>query len=268
MGELDREDQASDSLWLRGAGPSYTVLLRIGAVLAILGVVVFLASGMFHPSQADPGDSAAAFAEYAAHDDWIAVHLGQFVGSLLMLGALVALNQHFSLAGQPGGAAALARLGLVAAVASIAAVALLQAVDGVALKKMVDLWAAAPHEEKAAAFRVAEGVRWIEVGINSYMRMLFGLTVALYGLAVGVGRGFPRWLGWVGLVMGLGWMAAGLMVGYNGFSVPTSMAGLPPALVMPALMGMALLTGYGFLVWVVVMGVLMWRRAGQAAAAS
>jgi hypothetical protein len=241
-------------------------LLRIGAVLAMLGVIVFLASGMVHPSGADPGDSPAAFAEYAAHAPWKTVHLGQFVGSLLMLGALVALYYYVAaMSGQPAAAVALARLGVVGAAVSIAMVAMLQAVDGVALKRMVDLWAAAPPDEKAAAFFAAEGVRWIEVGINSYMRMIFGLTVILYGLAIAVGIAFPRWLGWLGLVAGLAWVLAGLMVGYSGFSLPTTILGLPPTVSRSIAMVIGLLS-FVHLVWLLILAVLMWRRAGQAVA--
>jgi hypothetical protein len=52
------------------------------------------------------------------------------------------------------------------------AIAVLQAVDGIALKMAVDSWVAAPPEEKAIIFRVAEGIRLIEYGTNSIFHIL------------------------------------------------------------------------------------------------
>jgi hypothetical protein len=57
-------------------------------------------------------DNQAAFTEYAHSDIWIAVHLGQYFGVLLLIGGLVAL--YLSIATKPGAGAALARLGLAA----------------------------------------------------------------------------------------------------------------------------------------------------------
>ena len=68
-------------------------------------------------------------------------------------------------------------------------IAILQAVDGIALKRAVDTWyAAAPddgeEEEKAIAFLVAEGIRWIEIGINSINRILQGAPTIIFGVAI------------------------------------------------------------------------------------
>src|ERR687895_97565 len=109
-------------------------LLRIGAALAVSGIVLLVLSGFLHPAQADPGNSAAAFQEYSASDLWIAVHLIQFFSALFILGALVALYR--SIVREQGTATALAWLGVASAVASIAVAAVLQAVDGIALKMM------------------------------------------------------------------------------------------------------------------------------------
>ena len=51
------------------------------------------------------------------------------------------------------------------AIAAIGISAALQAVDGVALKRMVDVWAASPAASKALAFQAAFAVRQIEVGL-------------------------------------------------------------------------------------------------------
>jgi len=57
--------------------------LRAGAVVGLLGVVIFPVATALHPSDADPNDAAAAFQEYAADPLWVATHLGQFLGIFL-----------------------------------------------------------------------------------------------------------------------------------------------------------------------------------------
>jgi Domain of unknown function (DUF4386) len=223
-------------------------LLRIGAALAVSGIVLLVIAGFLHPPQADPGDSIAAFEEYALNDIWIATHLIQFFGALFVLGSLVALYR--SIVREQGTATTLAWLG-VAATASIAVAAILQAVDGIALKTMVDQWASAPEAEKAAALRVAESIRWIEIGVNSLFRILAGMTFLLFGLAIARSRIYPRWLGWVGVAAGLAWFLSGLAVAYNGFAIST---------LGTALGGLSYILLF---VWLLILAALMWRRAGK-----
>jgi hypothetical protein len=51
----------------------------------------------------------------------------------------------------------------------------------------VDSWyspTSAATEEKAIAFRVAEGIRWIEIGINSINRIIQGAVAIIFGVAI------------------------------------------------------------------------------------
>jgi hypothetical protein len=114
---------------------------RIGAVLFLLGLIVLVISTQLHPAHENPMDNPVVFREYAQSDLWIAVHLGQFTGFLLVIGGLVAL--YFSIAIKPDAAAAVTRFGLAAAITTGASFTILQAVDGVALKRAVDAWASA-----------------------------------------------------------------------------------------------------------------------------
>src|SRR5215213_10667342 len=101
---------AAAALATGGPPPSAErALLRIGAVTAVLGIVVEIVMDLLHPSGADPNDSAAAFAEYARSGDWAYVHIGQFLGTLLVVITLVALSRPLSR--QPGLAGALATVG-------------------------------------------------------------------------------------------------------------------------------------------------------------
>jgi hypothetical protein len=59
-------------------------------------------------------------------------------------------------------------------------------------------------------------VRWLEWGVQSYFRLLFGLTLALFGIAIVATRLIARWVGWVAVAAGLLSAAIGIDVGYNG----------------------------------------------------
>jgi hypothetical protein len=147
---------------------------------ALLGVPTLFTGTVLHPMGADPNDAAAAFAEYALDGHWVWSHLVQFVGISLLALALIAsaaeLNQGLS--------ALWGRIGVALAITLIAIAAALQAVDGVALKRMVDRWAAAGPEQKPYVFEAAFAVRQIEIGLAGFLSFVTGLTIAAFGLAL------------------------------------------------------------------------------------
>jgi len=61
-------------------------LLRMGSVAFIAGVVIVVASTIVHPSREDPPNHPLVFMEYANSDSWIAIHIGQFVGGMVIFG--------------------------------------------------------------------------------------------------------------------------------------------------------------------------------------
>jgi len=80
------------------------------------------------------------------------------------------------------------------------------------------------------------------------LSLLFGLTVTLYGVALLCDRMYPKWVAGLAIVGGLPTAIAGVVMAYTGFS------GLAMAINMPA---SSLL-----LVWMLTVGVFMWRRGG------
>ena len=222
----------------------YCSASRMGATCAIVGSVVFFVGTYLHPMHADPNDVAAAFAEYAADRLWVASHLTQLAGVVLIVAALLSLAHQLEVTSHTGWSH-LARGG---AIASLAVATALQAVDGVALKVMVDTWAAAPAAHKEAAFYAAFAVRQVEVGFASTASLLFGLTMTVYGVALLRVRLHPKWVAGLALVGGVPVTMAGVVMAYTGFS------GLAMAIHMPA---------YSLLlVWMLTLGVCMWRRGG------
>ena len=188
--------------------------LRIGGMLMIAGAVASLAVEPFHPSHEPPNNHPAVFAEYAASHDWIAVHLAQFGAFLILIAGILAVLQGLR---RPDRPSLLIRVGEAATVVTAAVMAVLQGVDGVALKHAVDSWAAAPADIRAAAFRDAETVRWIEWAMAGYFRIVLGIAVVILGVAVVRASSAPRWTGAFAILAGLAHLITGTAIGYDGF---------------------------------------------------
>jgi hypothetical protein len=219
---------------------------RMGAAALPIGVVLIAISEIFHPSREDPMDFPAVFKEYAQSDVWTTVHLGEYFGFLFLLGGLVAL--YYSVSARPGAGAGLAPFGLAAAVTAAASFTVLQAVDGITLRYAIDAWVSAPAPQKPAAFAAAEVARWTEIGMNSLSYFLAGLTLFLFGLAIVLGRVYPRWVGLIAAVSGAAFMYDGaVVVAYEGFVAD-----------IVKLVGLLLLA-----IWAFVMAFLMWRNGSR-----
>jgi hypothetical protein len=220
-------------------------IYRYGAVAGFTGAISLFVGTLLHPAEADPNDPLAAFAEYAAHHDWVAVHLIQLLGVALMVAAVFT----FSIMIENGRGGEIARLGNVGAAASLTLAATLQAVDGVALKVMVDRWVAATGPDKDMLFYATFGVRQIEVGTASMFCILMGCTLILYGGAQKANGNFSSGLVWLAYIGGLGTAAAGVVMSQTGFSDATMLINMPANLLL--------------LVWMALTGIWMWKNASS-----
>ena len=230
----------------RQIGGDTTSTTRMGAVALPIGIVLIAISELFHPAREDPMDFPAVFEEYTHSNVWTTVHLGEYFGFLLLLGGLVAL--YYSVSARPGAGAGLAPFGFAAAVVTAASFTVLQAVDGITLRYAVDDWASAPAPQKPAAFAAAEVARWTEIGMNSLSYFLAGLTLFLFGLAIALGRVYPRWVGLIAVISGVAFM-------YNG-AVEVAYEGFVSSIIK--VVGLLLLA-----VWAFVMAALMWRNGSR-----
>src|SRR5918999_1573148 len=165
-------------------------MLRMGSIAFFAGLAIAIGSTAIHPTGTGEElmNNPFIFAVYAEDPLWIASHIGQFAGILLIFaGGFVALFR-LLVKSESATASALAWFGLVTAIITASTFTILQAVDGIALKIAVDTWYAIPPtadgQEKAIAFRVAEGIRWTEWGIQAYYRMLQGTVAIIFGVAI------------------------------------------------------------------------------------
>jgi hypothetical protein len=223
-------------------------LLRIGSIAFLAGVIIVIVSTAIHPSREDPANHPLVLAEYASDNSWIAVHIGQLAGGIMVFaGGFVALFR-LLVQSESSTASILAWIGLALAIMTAGAIAVLQAVDGIALKIAADSWIAAPSEEEAITFRVGEGIRFIEYGTNSIFRILQGTLAIIFGVGTVKTKLFSRWIGGAGVVIGAITIYAGMEVAYFGFGYAN----------IGGLRGISMII---YFIWVGILGGLMWKKS-------
>jgi len=201
-------------------------------------LLFFIISSAFHTSREDPTNHLRVFAKYANSPPWISAHIGQFVGGIIIFaGGFVALFR-LLVQSESMTVSVFAWIGFATAIIAASTFAILQAVDGIALKRAVDSWVIAPAEEKMAAFRVAEGIRWTEVGTNSIYRILQGTVAIIFGIAITLSRIVGRWIGAIGIFAGALTIAAGLEVN----------------------VGLGTYSVIIYYIWILILGPFMWRK--------
>jgi Domain of unknown function (DUF4386) len=221
-------------------------LFQIGSIAFLAGMIITVVSTAIHPSTEDPANHPLVFTKYASNDSWIAVHIGQFAGVIMVFaGGFVALYR-LLVQSESSTASIIAGIGIALAIMTASVFAVLQAVDGIAQKRAVDSWVSAPPEEKAITFRVAEGIRFIEYGTNSIFRILQGTVAVIFGVAIVKNKLLSKWIGGAGVVIGAVTIYAGLEVAYLGFSSLTTTIGISMII---------------YFIWVGILGGFMWKKS-------
>jgi hypothetical protein len=221
-------------------------LLRTGSIAFIAGAIIAIVSTLFHATGEDPANQFLEFTAYANSDSWTAVHIGQFMGVIMVFsGGFVALFR-LLVQSESSMASILAWIGLALAIMTTSAFAVLQAVDGIANKMAVDSWVAAAPGEKVITFTVAEGIRFIEYGANSIFRILQGTVAVIFGIAILRSHLLNKWICGAGVVIGAVTIYAGLEVVYLGFVGPTTVIGISMII---------------YFIWVGILGIIMWKKS-------
>lgn len=235
---MDRtEDQVT-------VGDSRRVLLRVGGVCAVVGAVVSVAAGSSVGAAGMEGTEAALrFVAARPQWYWPTGYLAFIAGALLWVGAFTAFVGYTS----PGAGRVAA--GLAAASAVVGAT--LHTVDGVvngfALNTLARAWANAPAGEQAELLETGRLLLWILDGTWAGVITFFhGVPFVLIGLAVMLDARQQSWLGWVPALAGAGSIVAGVadLLAWDSFPDP-----------------LFIFFAVIISVWMVAIGVLMWRRA-------
>ncbi|MGW0521098.1 hypothetical protein [Crossiella sp. NPDC003009] len=214
------------------------LLTRGGAVAALIGTLGYAGLSALHGNP--PIEDPAATLEFvAARAWWRAAHYGTIAALLLWLGAFGAVTRLLA----PGDRGGLGRFALGVATCAAAVFAVYYSLHGFGLPALAQRWTAAPGPEVLTETRAVLTV----LGSTAFTaQALLGLTVLLYGLAMALGRGLPRWLGWAGAVAGLGWLSGALLVDFA-VIVPFTVAAWA---------------------WMITTGVALWRQGESVSARS
>lgn len=219
-------------------------LYRIGGVSAVLGAVIGLVGNLAHPMTDAPGLPETA-REIAASAIWIPLHFSLIVGFLLILGGLVAFQS--SIEGPL--ARALGRLAIVFATVGTTVGVIILTTDGFAAPHLAEAWLSATPDQQPHALAAFQAEQAIDFALLSPLNLVFsGFTFAFFGVAAAVSENYPRWLGWIVVVAGVGGSLSGLIQAYMGEPTPISVA-----------VGIGAPTIITF--WVIWVGMLLFSRA-------
>ena len=120
-------------------------------------------------------------------------------------------------------------------------------INGFGLTTLAHAWAAAPISGQSSLLLAGSVLLWILGGTwASVLSFFHGVPFVLFGLAVVLDRSYPTWLGWLGVVGGLGSLICGVTM-FLGVGLGPKRLFILFALVVS--------------LWMVAMGILMWRRA-------
>jgi hypothetical protein len=213
-------------------------VLKVGAVCAFVAAPLAIVANAFHPRIAD----FSSHIHRADSAGWVAIHMAILVASLTALGFQSTLSDLLA-GGRLSGP--FARHAFVFAVIGNGVLAVWIAVDGLAMRQLASEVAQEHSTETAAAVLAAEK---IDAALQAtWFLVYWGIASLLFGLAVYSTNHFPRWLGLVAAVCGIGVVAAAFDQAFAGISVPLVVA-------ESAFAGILTL-------WIVAMGWLMWRMA-------
>jgi hypothetical protein len=217
---------------------------RIGSASAIVGSVLAAVGNILHPIT--PRDDEIGVAQVIASSDlWTLIHLIIMLGTLLMLGGLVAVRR--SIGGDLP--EALADLGLRVATIGVTVGLITVVLDGVAAKQLADTWSMAADSEKSIALAVVSANETANFALAALFNMSFaGVPFLLFGLAIALGGDFPRLLGWIAVAAGVFSLAAGVLQALTGEPTVASL--------VLTIIGPTVIAG-----WTLVIGIIMARRA-------
>jgi hypothetical protein len=222
------------------------LFLRVGAICNIVGSLAVFAFRAAH-GDLPAADPEAALRFISQHPAYAGVHLGTILGVLLWVGGVIALAATLT---HPLGKL-LGRWGAASVLVGAAIFIVDFTIDGVAGQDLATAWATAPPVVQADLLHAAHTAATMLRGPSLIaIVILWGLPLLLFGGAVLLAD-YPAWLGWTGVAVGtvtiLG--ATALLLQPDRF----------PGVVVYGLLASVLVP-----LWSLVLGLVMWRRAGTA----
>lgn len=196
-----------------------------GAGAAIAGAIVGAVANVIHPRVTEYGGgyTEALVTEVSQSTSWIGIHIVLLFSVLLITVGFIAFARSMR---DSGG---LQHIAMAAALGGGVIGFITLGIDGYAMQRVSDAWSLAQDDATMAAVTAVSGVGW-----GSFMILvfsLFGAAPFFLGWAIVTGNIYPKWLGWVAIVIGAvsfvqsAWgMLSGPTAGWFGVYLPLSLA--------------------------------------------
>ncbi len=218
------------------------VLQRIGGVGFIIGGILTIVFSALFPGPDDPANTQQALARLADNEALSTiVFLGLAVGVWALMIGVVAVNRSIA----TGGAAAWARLGFYGVIVGTTVITVSNAVGWA----MTDAAAASGGTEPGtAANTIAAALHMV---VNSTFIMggiVFWLALAFLGIGMLLSTVYPKWMGWVILILGV------LIVGVVGIPEAVGDPSQARDIIFSILAGLTR-------IWAIIVGIWVTRKA-------
>jgi hypothetical protein len=224
-------------------------VLRVGAGGAILGGFLILLGNIIHPRESGQLDDPGTLLEVVSNSSvWVVDHLVIMIGIAVLLAAFFGVTHSIT-----GGAGMVwAQLAWGVSILGVGLGVTFMLTEATAMSALAETWATSAGPEKDLALAAGNALFEISLTLSTGAALvLFGAAPVLVGKAI-LGSGqYPSWLGWVGLIVGFIGIGANLVPLVTGRTTQTGLVLVPLAIVLATL-------------WIIYLGVLMWRRSGTA----
>jgi hypothetical protein len=238
--------QEAELVALAEAGHRRESLLRMGGAAAIAGSIIFVAAGIAFGNLTHSSAPETVLRVIASRGRffWPLVQLGFAFGALLWVIALTALTRTLT----DGASWALSRVAVSAAFLGATIHIIDSSISAYALGTIARDWNVAGadivrYEAFGEVVQRILGGTWAAV-----ITFFHGVPFILFGLAVALSGRYPAWLGWVGLIGGVGSLLCGIPMFFARYLVSLDFY-IPFAVLLS--------------VWMIIMGVHLWTRAEE-----
>jgi hypothetical protein len=219
------------------------VLQKIGSAGFIIGAILLVISDVLLPRATDPSSTQAVLQKWGGQEVLTEIcALLLAIGTWAIMLGVVAVYRSISARG-----AAWARLGFYGILVGTAMWAinygLTMATAGAAAN-----WLAAPAAGKTIAYSVAASVYAASWAVGNMSTIIYWLAFPFIGIGMILSAVYPKWLGWVGIVLGPVTVAAvGIVKAFKGTSSASELT----------FMVLGLLS----MLWALVIGIWVARKA-------
>ncbi len=218
------------------------VLQRLGGIAFIIGGVLTIVFGPLFPRADDPANTQQVLTKLAENEGLSTiVYLGLAVGIWALMIGVVAVYRSIS----TGGAAAWVRLGFYGVIVGTTVFTVSTAVGWATTGAAA---VSGGTELGTPAYSTAAALGMLNNSIWSMTLIVYWLAMAFLGIGMALSTVYPKWMGWVLLILGV------LIVAVPG--IPQAVGGPSQALgiITGVLLGLAS-------IWAIVVGIWVTRRA-------